>query len=370
MSSSKISTFEAISLILTVLVAHSVVSLPRNIITTTKSATIINILYVGIIALLIVYLIYKLLKGFPTNDIIDISEYLGGKVFKTIIGSIFILYILLSSSILLRNFCECLKIVYYPMTNLIFIMIFFIIAVSISTRTELASIAKVNLIFLPLVLFSVFFIFVANLDNFSITNMFPILGDGISNTFITGLGNLGAFGGIAILYLIPPYLKQPENLKKISLIAITISIIYLLLCVSTILFMFSILINVDEIMPLYSAARYIEFGTFFQRLESIFLLIWILEMACYISISIFFAMGIFKKIANLKTAKPLVTSFSFAILALGLLPPNLAISRFIENTVYQYLVIGMILILSILILITANLKKRYKNKQKVVAQNV
>ena len=90
-----------------VFVAHTLVALPRNLVESTKSGTIINIIYVAIIAILISYLIYKLIKNFSGSDIIDISEYLGGKVFKTIIGIIFISYFSISSGILLRNFCEC-----------------------------------------------------------------------------------------------------------------------------------------------------------------------------------------------------------------------------------------------------------------------
>ena len=72
----------------------------------------------------------------------DIAEYLGGKTLKTFIGIVFIFYFLFSSSILLRNFCECLKIVYYPMTSLIFIILTFIIVICITLHHRFSSIAK------------------------------------------------------------------------------------------------------------------------------------------------------------------------------------------------------------------------------------
>ena len=134
MLKSKIGTFEAIMLILTIVVTHTILSLPRNLLITTKSATIINLIYVSIIAIIISYLICKLLRNFPSLDIIDISETLGGKVFKNIIGIIFIVYFISSSSILLRNFCECLKIIYYPMTDITFILLMFVVAVCLANR--------------------------------------------------------------------------------------------------------------------------------------------------------------------------------------------------------------------------------------------
>ena len=96
MQKSKLGTIEAIMLVLTIVVAHSVLSMPTNILSSYKSASILNVVYISIIAIGIAYLIYKLLKNFPSMDIIDISELVGGKVFKNIVGIVFIIYCLVS----------------------------------------------------------------------------------------------------------------------------------------------------------------------------------------------------------------------------------------------------------------------------------
>ena len=362
METSKITTAEAISIVLGIFVAYTLVALPRSMLETTKTATLINILYVGIIALFITYLIYKLIIKFPGEDIIDIAEYLGGKTLKVFISIVFIFYFLFSSSILLRNFCECLKIVYYPMTSLIFIILTFIIVICITLHHRFSSIAKVNLLIIPLVVISIVFLFVANIENFSLDNIFPIFGDGLFNTFVTGLGNLGAFGGITLLYFLPPYLKEPQKMKKVYLTSVVLGTIYFILCVSIILFMFISLMYTNQIMPLYSAARYIEFGNFFQRLESIFLLIWILQMVCYLSIIAKIAISIFKKITNIRDEKPMIFIFGLLIFAISLLPKNYAISKLIEDYIYHYMVIGISIVLGVSLLILAYLKKRKKKE--------
>jgi len=360
MSKSKIGTIEAIMIVLTIIITHTILSMPREILVSTKSATIINLIFVSIIAIFISYLIYRLFKNFPSLDIIDVSELLGGKIFKTIIGTIFILYFIISSSILLKSFCESLKIIYYPMTNIIFIILLFIIAICTVNRLNFNASLKTNLLIVPLVLASMIFLFFANMNKFTPERIFPILGDGFFNTFILGLGNLSAFGGIAYLYFLPPLLKEPEKMKKIALVSIGISAIYLILCVSTLLFMFSFFINTNEITPLYNATRYIEFGNFFQRLESVFLLIWILEFACYLSIVSKFAMNIFKKITNIETSQPLIDIFGLLILSIALIPKNYAISEKFETQIYPSLVLGIGIFLGLIILILANINQKKK----------
>ena len=361
MTKSKIGTTEAIMLILTIVITHTLLSRPREILVSTKSATILNLLFVSILAIIISLFIVRLMKNFAGLDLIDISEYLGGKVFRNIIGIIFMLYFLISSSILLRNFCESLKIIYYPMTNIVFIIALFILALCAANRLDFNASLKTNLLIVPLVLASMVFLFFANMNKFVPERIFPIFGDGLFNTFALGITNLASFGGIAYLYFLPPFLKEPEKMKKVALLSIGISAIYLILCVSTLLFMFSFFIDTNEITPLYNATRYIEFGSFFQRLESVFLLIWILAFACYLSIVSKFSMNIFKKLTNIETKKPLVDIFGILILGISLIPKNYAISDKFETEIYPYLVFGIVLFLGISILILANWLKKKQN---------
>ena len=360
MSKSKIGTVEAIMLIITIIVTHTILSLPRDILSSQKSASILNLIYISIIAILVAFLIFKLLKNFPGLDIIDISEFVGGKLFKAIVGIIFITYFIVSSAILLRNFCESLKVIYYPMTNIVFIIALFVIAICIANRFDFSATLKTNLLIIPIVLVSIMLLFLANMNKFVPQRLFPILGEGMFNTFILGLGNLASFGGIAYLYFLPPLLKEPEKMKKIALVSVVITAIYLILCVATLLFMFSFFVNTNEITPLYNTTRYIEFGNFFQRLDSLFLLIWILAFACYLSIVSKFAMSIFKKLTHIDTKKPLIDIFGLLIFGIALLPKNVAISQTFESDIYPYLVLGIVFFFGIGILILANLLKKKK----------
>lgn len=244
------------------------------------------------------------------------------------------------------------------MTNVLFIIAMFVIALCTANRLDFNASLKTNLLVLPLVLASMLFLFFANMNKFSAERIFPIFGDGLFDTFVLGLGNIASFGGIAFLYFLPPFMKEPEKLKRVVVISMGLSAIYLILCVATLLFMFSFFIDTNEITPLYNATRYIEFGSFFQRLESVFLLIWILAFACYLSIITKFSMSIFKKLTNIETKKPLIDVFGLLILGISLIPKNYAISEKFETQIYPCLVIGIAFFLGISILLLANLAKR------------
>lgn len=362
MANQKIGTISAIMITLSIVISYITSSLPRTFINETKSAALLNIVYITAIVLFLILLVCKLFKKFPGLDILDISDFLGGTIFKNIVGELFIIYFIISSSMMLRNFCEGLVVVYYPLTNYIFIILMFTISLILTNRLGINATLNTTSIIFPLVLISVLLLFCGNLGNFSFRRIYPILGDGFYNTFVLGLKNIGAFGGICYLYFLPPMLKQPEKFKKIAVISVICTGLFIFLCVATLLFMFSFFIKTDEIMPLFSAARHIEFGSFFQRFESIFLLIWIISFCCYLSITCKFSAHIFSKIFKLSDINPILSIFVILIFGIAILPKNYAISNLFETDIYRYfrIVIGFILGISILIL--ANLKKKPNEK--------
>ena len=362
MQDSKLNDFEAISIVLTVFVSYTLVSVLKSLIDTTKSAVIINLIYIGVIAVLLTIFILRLITKFPNSDIIDISEFIGGTIFKKIIGIIFISYFIFTSSILLRNFSECLKIVYYPMTNVLFIILAFIVGISVVCRLRFSSFFKVNSFILLVFLASVFFVFLANCNNFSFTNIFPILGSGFIDIFVYGTGNLFAFAGIGVIYFLPPLLKNSSHIKKISLISLFIGIAYFIITTLTVLFLFSHSIEIDQISILYSITRNIEFIGFLERLDAAFVLIWILQVICFVTLNIHLSLNIFKKITKIKDTNPIAIPLTIITFTIALFPKNYAISYFLETVIYKYLNISIIFVLGISILIIANLKLRKKEK--------
>ena len=122
--------------------------------------------------------------------------------------------------------------------------------------------------------------------------------------------------------------------------------------------MFSFFVEADKVLPLYSAARYIEYGIFIQRLESIFMLIWILEVCCYLSIINRFSINIFQKMTNIKNYKSLAYIFPILIFGASIIPKNYAVIRFLEAKVYTYMIFGVVFILSFIVLVLANIKKK------------
>lgn len=360
----KIGNIEAIFLIVTIMINHIILNLPKALLSVTGSSGLLNIVFITLLALGIVYLIYRLLRHFPSLDILDISEFLGGKTLKSIIGILFIVYFILFASVFLRSFCESLKIIYFPRVPLFILALFFIIGMIWTNRLGMRSIIRANLIFIPIVMFSIIIVFFANLDNFTLQRMFPLFGNGIYTTFFSGISNLFAFAGIFFLYFLPPSLKDFKDFKKIAFTSVILSGIWLFFSIATLLFIFPSIMTTDQILPLYLASRFIQFGRFFQRLDALFLFIWIISMMSYLSILLALAVNIFKKITHFQYSYISIYIGAIIIFLLNLIPNNYSQVHFFETTVYKYFVLILVFTIPLIILILAALKKKKQLKKK------
>lgn len=128
----KLSKFEAISLLIIITVSGIILDMPEYLINLTGTGTIVNIIYISLIGLIFCFIIYKLLKNFPSMDILDIAETLGGNILKFILSVIFIIFFLLSTIIAISNFTYLVKSLYFSNYSTLFIVLFFVAVIIFS----------------------------------------------------------------------------------------------------------------------------------------------------------------------------------------------------------------------------------------------
>lgn len=171
----KLKKTEAIFFILILTINKIILNLPKLIIKQSFSGAIVNLLYTGLIAIFLAYLISCLFKRFTNHTIIDVSEYLGGKVLKGIISLLYIIFFTMVFCIILLKIVSLIKVVYFIKSPYMYIISFFIVAVIISNFYGFKSIIKTNTLILPVIIFSLFIIFFGVSNSIDVNRIFPIL---------------------------------------------------------------------------------------------------------------------------------------------------------------------------------------------------
>lgn len=298
MENSKITKIEAIFLILIVMVNRIILNLPYSIIEVTKTGSPLNLIYIGIIGFIFVIVMNKLFEKFPSSDILDVSEYLGGNALKIFIALIAISFLFLSLYITLAEFSNLLEIIYFKKSPKIFILLFFTLASLIANLIGFRSIIKTICAIIPFTIISILITFFGATDNFEIYNFTPILGDGPKQIFIVGLQNLFSFSLVNFFIFFKPLLKNSYEFSKVTISSFLVAWILLFITIISIMCAFPMTQDTNAINYLYLLSKKISLGNFIQRIDALFILLWILSIFCYLSIVIFMMNVISKKITN------------------------------------------------------------------------
>lgn len=364
MSINKISSIEAIALILIITVNRLALGLPQTILFSCGSSSILNILLVGLIVIIFTFLLVKLFKRFANADIVDISEFLGGSFLKNLIGILLILYLIFISATLIRDFTEVIHILYYVDTPVIYLLLFFIVVCIISNLFGEHSVVKTNLILCGIMLVSLVVSFLSVFPNITIERALPVLGYGAYQTFFAGLTNIFAFSGLISLYLVPPMLEEKKDFKKVAMVSVIITGVLILAAIASLLLSFSFSTEIEKISPLYLIISNNEFGKFFQHPESLFVFTWILSFMTYLNIICMFILRLIKKLTNVQNEKPFTIPVAVLVFIIAMLPKNIMQARNLGEFGYKYIAAPVVFIIFPIILILANLKYKKINKDK------
>lgn len=117
------------------------------------------------------------------------------------------------------------------------------------------------------------------------------------------------------------------------------------------------MLQAGQLFPLYIAVRYIEFGTFFQRLDAAFLLIMNIAVCSFLGIYGNLCIKILKEMLSISDTKPLSYPFILLLYSATLLIDNRFELEYIQNTVFKKTFFAIIA-LGVIILILSNLKKK------------
>ena len=357
----KINNKEAIYLTISCSLGITVFISSQIIASECLSSSLINTGFISLIAMELTLIICMLYKKFIGISFLDITEFVGGKFLKFIVGTIFLFYFVFTLAIVLCKAVNCLQIVYYPMTHPNYTVLLFVITAAIACNLKNNGFLRATFIIVPIVIIAIFFMFAGNLKNFNYENIFPIMGNGVKATFFEGITNLFTFGGIAYILFLPQNLKRPDKFMSVSLISTAISSVLLTFVTATIILMFNKNVTSGQLFPLYIAVRYIEFGTFFQRLDSAFLLIMNIAICSFLGIYSNLCLGIIKEITNISDIKPLSFSFVLLLYASTLLIDSKFELEFMQNTFFKILFFSVISF-GLIILILANFKKEFQHE--------
>lgn len=267
--------------------------------------------------------IFLLLKRYPGNNIMEIYETVLGRFLGSIFSCVIMLALLSSAALSLREFVEVKKVYILVRTPISLIITCFIIVTIILSFLGLEAIARYSKLISFILLFSFILILILSSQNYQSHRLFPILGYGLGNTLFHGFMRSSMFGEIIIIAIIAKSLHGINEIKKTGFISIIFSGILVSVAYLTFLLTFSYFLGRELTAPIYVMASLINYGFFFQRVESIFMFIWNLTSLISIAVLLYSSLMVYCHIFRIKDKRPLIIPFGIILFTLTIIPQGL-----------------------------------------------
>lgn len=358
-----LSTWEAVSALGCIAVIPLILTVPTFVCEEFGTSTLLQVTYMSLIMGIYLLIYFKLYSKFKDKDIFDISESVGGKALKYIMVAIIIGYLFSVSIFTLSELNENMRNILFTDAPSAYISLLFIVAVFFGALFGIKGLFRVSGIVAPIITVGFFAMLFALLDNIDLLNFTPVFGNGISKIFLNGATRFGRYESFIIFSLIAPNLKKLNSTvgKAFALISFFIFIAFFLL-----LGIIPYPTVTENYFPLYEISRLISYGRFIQRLESIFILIWLVATFIYLTTAVLFIVNILKKEFNLEHYTRLIPSVLMIVLSVSLILSSYIEIVRIRNLLFLYLTPVLLFLFPLVIMIIANIKERKKIKNETI----
>ncbi len=322
-SEGKIGVFEAVCLTTLIMTNKVFFTSIAFIVQMTGTAAWYTTLVSCAVSLIFFYFLYLLLKRFPGKDIPQIYETVFGKVVGKLLVFMFCVFAVYYSGSTLREFVEMIKVYNLPQTPTSIIMISFLLVAVIVSYFGFECMARVCAIcFIPTMAGLLLILLLAS-PSYSFNLLKPFGGYGTDVTLMSGFLRSSAYMEFTILAIVIGAIGGYGNFKKISVISILLTGVIFSTSIFCFLLTFGYSLGSENISGIFELSRSIYFNRFFQRVESIFLFIWVISSVITTTVTFYISILIYCKIFKIKNHRPLILPFAVLVFIVAILPRSM-----------------------------------------------
>lgn len=302
----------------------------------------------------------RLLMLYPGKGLFDIIEMLFGKKAGKVLIAIMIWYYLFLGGLVLQNFFQFISVTTLPKTPKVLIMALMMLVVIYLGRSNISVLGKWGIVISITIVIVVVLTFIFSIGNIDINNLLPIF-EHSPKTILKGAVKMYVFPYAELITILPlaSFFKKGTNSYKVFMYGLLLSSIMLITIQMRNLLTIGFPLMEYSFFSSYTAARIIEVGDFFSRIEGVITINLLFAVITKTAICLIAATKGMSKLFNIKNYKDIIVPVGLIILMLSIIVYQSIFEM--EEFKDKYVVIYSIpfqFIIPFIIWITAEIKKK------------
>lgn len=360
----KISNGEILIAIPSYVISVVILTLPRELANImTSSDGWIALLAGGIISVIVMWLLAKMMLGFPNQSLLTYISILPRPI-SVVILSLFAVIWIGVTAFEVRSITHVTKQYLFDRTPVEVIALLFFLVVVYAVSESRAGLFRLNMLFLPIVLFIAFAIFVFNLGHFEGNQLLPMFETDIQG-YLKGLETtIYGYVGFVIVLFYMGLVDKPRNAPKMVAMGMCIPVVLYIMVFILSVGVFGHAVTSELRYPTMELAMNVEIpGGFFNRFELLFFLIWTMAIfnttSMALDIAVLSLTSIFKHTKKTK----IILILSPIVFSISMFPRNILEVGSYASILFKISFFYSLLIPAILFLV-AKLRGTWKTPDK------
>jgi spore germination protein (amino acid permease) len=318
------------------LIGIGILSLPASVNKTGGPGGWLLVLLMGLVSLISGFIIVRLGSRFPNQSFVQYSQVVAGTWIGRLLALLLVLYALEFTAHVSRSFGEVILVTAMPETPIIIFVTVIMALAAWAVKGGLESLARMDEFLIRLQLGLMVLLLALAASEADPGRLLPVWESG-DQAFLEGfLSAFFSYSGYLVMLVIFPNLARPGDGAYAQTIGILIPAV---LYVSITIIATAVLgasATTRMIWPTLEALRLISVAGFIERLESLFLAVWLTAAFTTITAGLYvLALGC-AQILGLQTYRPLVLPLAALAVAVAMLPGSLG-ENLERGTVISYL---------------------------------
>ncbi|MGE5550232.1 MAG: GerAB/ArcD/ProY family transporter [Bacteroidota bacterium] len=357
-SEGRFGLFEAVTLLLWPTLGKIFLSYSSGIIQENLSAAWLVVLSGCLLGLIFYLPLAALLTRFPGEDLVGIAERAAGPAIGKMLSGILIAYFFLSTVLLLRQIAETIIGTALPQFPLLAVIVLLAAVMALPAGWGLEPTARVAALATPFLLIGGIGLFLLQYGNMKLDYLAPFWGPGLPKIAANSLARSSLVSEVVFLGFLAPFLpRQKKAAAGFYLIIFAAILLTGAMLIGQMIFPPGV--AAEHSFPFYEIARSVYFGRFYQRVEFIFVLVWLTITLLSLSLRFYFTATGLAKVFKMPYYQPLVGIMALTVLAAALLLHDYNTTVFWDNLIQGHLAwIPAFLIPALIFLIAAVRGKR------------
>jgi spore germination protein (amino acid permease) len=320
-------------LLFLLIMATSILFVPGITAERAKQSAWIAAIFASLAGFVSLGIVSKLGQRFPQHTLPQYSEILLGMTLGKIVGGAYAIYFLAVNILVIREFSEFLTNTLMPGTPGVVFSAIIVLIGAYAASKGIEVITRMAQFVLPLFVVSLVVLLGLAAPNMELGKLQPFLEGGVLPIIWGSVVPASMYGEIVVLVILLPMVNKPQEIKRKGALTLLAAVFFLTADTLIILTIFGPYLTGDLLFPFWYLAKFIEFGNYLQRMESLIVLLWVVGIVIKVDIFYYLICFTTAQVLNLKGYKSVVYPLALVqILAATFLFKNtLELSKFLSQ---------------------------------------